>query len=294
MKFRTLRHSFKEALRSIKRNGLMSIVSITTVMVSLLILGILILLVSNVNFMADNLEKKLEISVYLEDNLSDAQLRLLKMDIEKIAGVKSVKFVSKEEGLENFKAQIGDNGEIFSLLEKNPLPDTFEIKTDQPEMIKSISEKIAKLDGVSEVEYGREVVEKLLKVTNAIQKIGAILIIALVIATVFLISNTIKLTVFARRKEIHIMKLVGATNWFIRWPFIFEGMILGFIGAMLASLILLEGYQLLVKNLYNTIPFIPLVAPSSISTHAMSVLIVLGIGIGIIGSVLSMRKFLKI
>lgn len=295
MKIRTWEYFIREAVISLKRNSLMSFASISTVALSLLILGIFLVMVLNLNNMASTLETQVQISVYLQDNLTDLEMREVGTRITKLPGVTQVMFVSKDEAMARFKKRLGEQQGILAALgETNPLPNAFEVKVDKPERVKPVAQAIGQLKGVENAKFGQEVVEHLFNLTKMMRLFGLVLIIFLALAALFIISNTIRITVFARRKEIAIMKYVGATDWFIRWPFLIEGMMLGIGGAVIAVLLLSETYSALTQQVYQSLAFLPLIPQYPFITNISIVLIVTGAAIGALGSSISVRKYIKV
>ncbi len=295
MKISTWEYFIKDAVVSLKRNSLMSFASISTVALSLLILGMFLVMVLNLNNMASNLESQVQISVFLQDNQNDLEMREIGTRISKLPGVVQVNFVNKDEAMKRFKERLGDQKSLLSALgEGNPLPNAFEVKVDKPEKVKPVAQAIAQLKGVENAKFGQDVVEQLFTLTKMIRIFGLVLIIFLALAALFIISNTIRLTVFARRREIGIMKYVGATDWFIRWPFMLEGMILGFGGAVLAVLLLNQTYGALVNQVHDSLAFLPLIPKYPFITNLSLVLILLGTAIGALGSTISLRRFMDV
>lgn len=295
MKIRTAEYFIREAVTSMRRNGLMSFASISTVALSLLILGMFLVMVLNLNNMAQALESQVEISVYLQDDLSDLEIREIGTRITKMQGVNQVLFVSKSEAMERFKQRLGDQqGMLAALGDTNPLPDAFEVKVDKPEQVKLVAQAVNELKGVENAKFGQEVVEHVFTLAKMIRIFGLILIVFLALAALFIISNTIRITVFARRREIGIMKYVGATDWFIRWPFLIEGMILGFGGALIAVLLLSQSYGALVSQVYQSLAFLPIIPKYPFITNISLFLLVVGTAIGALGSTISLKKFMKV
>lgn len=295
MRIRTIEYFVKEAISSLRHNGLMSIASVSTVALSLLILGIFLVMVLNLNNMANVLESQVQISVYLQDSLNERDVREIGTRITKLPGVTQVNFVSKDEALQRFKQRLGEQQGILSALgDSNPLPNGFEVKVDKPERVKPVAQAVSQLKGVENTRFGQEVIEQLFNLTRMMRIAGFILIIFLALAATFIISNTIRITVFARRKEIAIMKYVGATDWFIRWPFLIEGMILGFTGALIAVLLLSRTYGALVSEIYETMAFMPLIPKYPFITNISIVLLLVGTSIGAVGSTISLRRFMKV
>lgn len=295
MKIRTIEYFIKEAFGSLRRNRLMSLASVCTVALSLLILGMFLVMVLNLNNMASNLESQVQISVYLQEGLSDVETREVGTRITKLPGVNQVIFIGKEEAMSRFKQRLGEQQSILKALDdNNPLPNAFEVKMDRPERVKPVAQAIAQLKGVENAKFGQEVVEQLFALTKMVRIFGVVLIGFLALAALFIISNTIRLTVFARRKEIGIMKYVGATDWFIRWPFLLEGIILGFGGALVSVVLLNQIYGALIQQVYESLAFLPLIPQYPFITNISLVLLVIGTVIGALGSTISLRKFMQV
>jgi cell division transport system permease protein len=295
MKIRTVEYFIGEAISSLRHNGLMSVASITTVALSLLILGMFLVMVLNLNNMASALESQVQISVYLQDNLSDRETRELGTRITKLQGVTEVNYVSKDEALSRFKKRLGEQqGLLTALGDTNPLPNAFEVKVDKPERVKPVAEAVGQFKGVENAKFGQEVVEHLFALTRMIRMFGLVLILFLALAALFIISNTIRITVFARRKEIGIMKYVGATDWFIRWPFLIEGMILGFGGALMSVILLTKTYSVFSEKVYESMAFLPLIPKYPFLTNISIALLVIGTAIGALGSTISLKRFMKV
>lgn len=295
MSFSTKEYFIKETYKSIRRNGFMSFASISTVAVSLLVLGMFLLIFLNTNNLAKYLESQVQVSVYMQDDAGAGELTSVREQLQKMPGVVKVTSVSKEQALERFKERLGDQEQLLNSLGKdNPFPNSFDVQVDNPERIKAITPLIGQLPKVETAKFGQEVVEHLFQLTRILRFGGVVLIIFLAMATLFIISNTIRLTVFARRKEVVIMKYVGATDWFIRWPFLLEGMTLGFFGAILASLFINSIYSALLDRIHATLAFLPLLPPSPLLGYVTLFLLAAGTGIGALGSYISLRKFLRV
>jgi cell division transport system permease protein len=295
MKIRTLEYFVKEAVASLRHNGLMSLASVSTVALSLLILGMFLLMVLNLNHMAATLESQVQVSVYLQDDLNEEDASSVGQQLSKIPGVKKVEYVTKDQALQRFKERLGEQQSILNALgETNPLPNGYDIKVERPEEVKGIAQAIANIKGVENVRYGKEIVENLFSITKMVRTFGMILIMFLAFAAMFIISNTIRITVFARRKEIGIMKYVGATDWFIRWPFLIEGMTLGFVGALVAVLLIMKTYAVVTGHVAESIAFLPILPRYPMLMYLTVFLLWVGTAIGAIGSAISLRKFLKV
>ncbi|MBE6098574.1 MAG: ABC transporter permease [Anaerovibrio sp.] len=295
MKISTLEYFVREVFNSLKRNNWMSVASVGTVAVSLFIFGMFLMLVMNMNKMVESLESQVQIKVYLKDNFSRDDARDLEVDLKNMQGVEKVTFVPKEEAMEKFKERLGDQKTLLEALDDtNPLPDSFEVMLIQPELVKTAAEAIEKYEGVEAAKYGQDVMEHLFDITRLIRIFGFALMFVLALATLFIIANTIRLTVFARRKEIAIMKYVGATDWFIRWPFVLEGMVMGLFGSLIASIILRFSYAGITAKIYSTLAFFPLIPEYPFLDYVTCVVMLGGMIMGAIGSAVSIKRFLKV
>lgn len=304
MIFNTLFRHLREGIKNVFRNGWMSVASITSIVVSLFILGIFILLVVNVNSFADEADSQVQISVYLGNNVEEGLRDQLRSNIGAMDEVSRVTLIPKAEGLKDFREKLGEEGK--DLLEgydenTNPIPDTFKVEVIEPTTVPYVSSKITALNEkypdnpIYKVNYGKGTTEKLFKITRAVRNIGFAFVGGLGLMAMFLISNTIRVTILARRREIGIMKLVGATNSFIRWPFFVEGALIGFIGSMVTVGVLYFGYGELVASLNGDITFaFRLVPLEEIGMKLSALILGLGLLIGIWGSTMSIRKFLKV
>ncbi|MEE8564523.1 MAG: permease-like cell division protein FtsX [Atribacterota bacterium] len=294
MIFENMGFYFREALLSFRRRALISMATILSITTILIIVGVFLLISINSSLFLENIESQLEIVVYLEDNISKAEQNNLKSNITSIDGIKEVKFVSKEEAYQRLLKNLGEQKDILSAIEKNPLPASFEIQVKDPEVIEQIANRIAEFKKVEEVEYGREIVEKLLNFTYIFRGAGMLILALLVFASILIISTIIKITVYARRNEIEIMSLAGATSWFIKWPFIIEGFLQGFISAVLSVIILYNLYFFATNKVHQVIPFLPLVADYMDLLPIGISIMLLGSFVGILGSMFSVGKYLDV
>lgn len=295
MNVRSWGYALSAATSSIRKNGPMSAASISTVAVSLLVLAIFLLLAVNLEHMATTLESQVEIRAYLASDWDRAKKVDLEARIGAIAGVREVTFVTREEALERLKQQFGpQQGLLEAVEEMNPLRDAFEVRVSQTDLVGPAAEEIGQLPGVEDVTYKQEIVERLFQLTRALRLAGLVLVLCLAAGTLFIISNTIRLTIFARRREVGIMKLVGATDSLIRWPFVLEGMILGLLGAALATLAAWLAYIRLVRAISLALPFLPVLPGQPLLRELAVLLLTLGAIIGAAGSALSLRRFLRV
>jgi cell division transport system permease protein len=305
MKFSTLLRHIREGLKNIVRNGWMSFASMSSIFISLFILGVFVLLAMNVNLMADQIESKVQIRVFLNTDVDDAKVAELQNKIGNMPEVSKVIFVSKEEGLQILREAMGDeNGDWLEGYsdENNPLMVSYTVEVYDPQTVQLVADAIQAINStdsdepIYRVKYGQGTIETLFKITNALRYIGLVIVVGLGVTAMLLISNTIKMTIVARRREIGIMKLVGATNAFIRWPFFVEGALIGLVSSVITAGIMILGYSQLV-NLTQTELSLMLITLVPLKTAALNVsVLIIGIGtlIGILGSTISIRKYLKV
>ncbi len=301
MKIDTMIRHVKEAFRSLSRNRMMTLSAISAVAVTLFIFGIFIAVAMNIQFLAKELDKQMALRASISPTATNDDIERLQKEIGKDSEVKSVSFVSKEEGLRRMKEQWGDDSDDFFRGlegEDNPLPHMLVIVPQNPQEIKALAEKIENNNKnyIDQVDFGGGVTDDLLSFSSWIRNIVLVLGIGLAILSAFLISNTIKLTIFARRREIEIMRLVGASNWFIRWPFFIEGAVIGILGAIVpVGLVLLIYYSLLnalgVESSYSFFQLLPM---WPLSLYIAGITIALGVIIGVWGSLISVRRFLRV
>lgn len=297
MKSRTFRRHIRESLKSLSRNGWMTFASVSAVTITLILVGIFFVIMMNLNKVASTIEEDVEIRVHIDVASNGTDHQTLKNAIEQLPEVKSVRFSSKQKELDNLIKSTGDEGEAFKMFEQdNPLNDVFIVKTKNPADTIKAAKKIENMDYVSKVRYGQGKVEKLFNFIKVSRNVGMVLIVGLLFTAMFLISNTIKITIVARRKEIEIMKLVGATNAFIRWPFFLEGLWLGILGSFIpitvVATIYYNAYEYVAPRLEGN--FIEILHYSPFVYQVSALLILMGSCIGVWGSVMSVRKFLKV
>lgn len=297
MKSRTFRRHFRESFKSLGRNGWMTFASASAVTVTLILVGVFFVIMMNLNNVATSIEEDVEIRVHIDAAATEEDQQILKEQIEQISEVGSVEFIPKEEELDNMINSLGDEGEAFRLFEQdNPLNDIFVVKTKNPTDTIKTAEEIQELSYASNVKYGQGEVERLFSFINISRNVGLVLIIGLLFTAMFLISNTIKITIVSRRREIEIMKLVGATNSFIRWPFFLEGLWLGILGSILPIAIIATSYSYVYDYIAPRLDghFIQILEFNPFVFQVSALLILMGALIGIWGSLMSVRKFLKV
>lgn len=293
--FSSLGYFWKETFYSLFRNKFMAVASVLTVTLSMFILGVFLCAVLNINHMATYLENQVEMTVYLKDGLNTEQVMAVGKKLKALPDLKEIKFTNKDQAMAEFKQRLGDQQGILDAINGNPLPSSYSTSFATPASLKNAVSIVTQYSEVDSVQYGQDIIEQLYKVAQVIRIGGIILIVFLAGAELFIISNTIRLTVFARRREIQIMKYVGATNGFIRWPFIFEGMIIGFIGSGLSAFILWEGYKVVLMEMAQAgLVFIPMIPLWPFIGYMTVMLLAAGIIIGILGSTISLRKYMKV
>ena len=296
--FRILNKNISESFKGVFRNFSLSLASISCITITLIMVGFSILLSYNVNNFTSEIEKDLTIVVFLDRKIESTDIEVLETRIKTLDNVKGVKFNSKED----VKKEMQDESEIFKSImeqyteETNPLQDSFLIKVNDIKQIGKTADNIEKLDKVELVKYGEGSVEELVKIFDMVKKVSYIAVGALVLVTVFLISNTIKITIQSRRREIEIRRLVGASNSFIRRPFFFEGVILGFLGSLIPIAVCCYGYSYLYDRLGGQVftAIIKLIKPSEIMLILVAALFGIGIVVGAFGSYRAVRKYLKV
>ena len=289
-------YNIKQGFIQIFRNRGMSLASIFSILAMLLILGLFFVITVNINLFTEVVKQDYDqVEVFLLDDTTKAQAEELMAQIKTQEGVSSVTYRSKADALNIMKERWGESGYLLDSLGKNPLPASILISVDSLENAGRIAAYAGSLDGIDDVQYYKETVEKLTKITNFLQ-IGALIIMGfLVIVSVVVVSNTVKLTVFARAKEIAIMKYVGATNWFIRGPFLAEGIIIGVLAALLSTGCITLIYDRLIDAIGSQVLAIvscPLISVSYMTKNLIVIFVALGASIGAWGSIISMRKFL--
>lgn len=294
MIMKNLLYFCREALKSMARNRVLSIATISTVAVCILILGMTVLGTLNASRFMRQLESDIEIMAYLNKDLTESQIKDVKKDLTGIPGVQEVVFVSKDEALQTLQESFGkDQYNLKQTLGKNPLPDAFDIKAADPHQVPDIAAQAEKVYGITKVNYGKEMVTSLFTATRWIRILGMVFMALLSLGAIFLIATTIRLAIFARRKEIYLMKLIGSTDWFIRWPFFIEGILLGAMGALIAILFLAPAYGSLIGNV-QTVAFMPLVTNHALLTQLFASLVLVGACLGVLGTFISINRFLDV
>lgn len=296
--FRIFGRNIRDSFNSVFRNFSLSLASISCITITLLVVSIFIILSYNVNNFTKLVEKDVTIVAFLDVDIAEEEVKTIEEKIKRISNVQTYKYESKQqiaedmmEGNETFKGIMEGWSD-----EENPLNPTFQVKATSIEEVEGIAKQIEKIEGVSEVKWGQDMIDSLITVFDIVRKVCGVTVVALILVTAFLITNTIKITILARKREIDIMRLVGASNLNIKIPFIFEGLFLGIIGSVVPIVATMYGYTELYSNFNGQLfsPFIKLVSPEPFIYILSSILLIIGILVGMFGSWRAVRKHLKI
>ena len=290
--------SISESMTNVGRNLSLSVASISCISITLILVAVSIILSQNVNSFTTSIEKDVTIVVFIDREAEEEDVKKVGIQINSLDNIEKVTFQSKNET----KKQMQEDSEIFKSImesyddETNPLQDTYLVKVEDINLIGDTAKKIKEFDKVSVVKYGEGMVEELVKIFDIVKKITYVVVIALVIVTAFLISNTIKITITNRKREIEIMRLVGASNSYIKLPFFFEGLWLGFIGSIVPIFACCYGYLYLYNRLGGQLftAIIKLVKPDALVFNVVLSILVVGVIVGAFGSYRAVRRYLKI
>lgn len=296
MIFRNIKYFFVQGFKGLVANSLMTLASVGIVIASLVLFGVFVLFGMNLNYVGEQIKEQCEINVYLPKDMTRDEVREIGSKLGEIEYVREAHLYTKEERLQNYKEGVYEGRvEVIDTLEQdNPLRDAYVLSLTDVSRAKQVADAAARIEGVEEVKNSQDLFRKIISITNAVRHASVWLLLILAAISVFIISNTIKLGMFSRRKEINIMKFVGATNWFIRWPFIIEGMILGCIGAAAASAIIIAGYGSVLPSAAEFMGNIKLLGVSEILHSVIIGFFAMGMGIGMMGSAMSIRKHLHV
>lgn len=294
--FRIFFRSIRDALKSVVRNFSLSFASIMCTTITLILVAVAVVAAANVNNATKLIEDELTIVTYLKKDVTEEQIENIKSEISSYKNIEEVTFKSKDE----WKLEMSEYDDSFktvlNYLDENPLMDSFVLKVNDVKKLSETSEYIKAINGVDTVKYGEGMVEQVISVFDIVQKIVVVVVIALVVVTSFLISNTIKLTIFSRRNEIEIMRLVGASNITIKLPFLFEGFIIGLIGSIIPVCITIYGYVILYSRLHGKLfsNMIMLIKPYPFVFGVSLIVVAIGALVGMYGSIKAVRKYLKV
>ncbi len=291
-----IRYFLSETVNNLRRNALMAVAATSTVAISLLLLGGVEILGMVVGNVTNSWEAKVEISTFLRDDASSGEIQALESEVAQMPEVKDVTYVSKAQAYGEFKETYADTPQLYEALSPDSLPASLRIALTDAQYTQEVAARIQGASGVDEVRFGGEIIRRLLQVNTLLRTVTLVLSVILMIASAALIANTIRLGIYARREEIGIMKLVGATNWFIRIPFMLEGLVAALLGALLAAGIVWFADAMLFTRLAQAVPFL---APAfNFSTRELmtvvAALVAVGTGVGLVGSGMATRRFLQV
>lgn len=294
--FSRFAYTIKQSFSQIGRNKAMSLTSVVAITAMMLILGLFFVAFLNVDLFAKTIEKDYNVvEVFLDNNADDAIKESVKSKINSISGIEKVEYRSKQDAINIMKKRWGDNAYLLDNVDKNVLPDSYIVFVKDQSVGNEVNHKISNLKGVDSVNYYQDTVSKLTKITHFIQVSSIVVMIFLIIVSTVIVANTIKLTVFNREKEIEIMKYLGATDWFVRAPFLMEGIIIGIISSLISTGLMYLIYEKLVTIFGDDIMRIlsvPVLTSEYLIPNLAMIFASLGIGIGTCGSIISIRRFL--
>lgn len=285
------------ALKSLRRNFSVTLASIATVTATILIFGIFLMVALSVNHLVRNVEEQTVVRVFLQNEATQEQKAGLETRINGLPGIQKLSYEDRVTAFNNAKASLAEDSNLlegFSAQANNPYPDSYIVNLERPDYVEALVTAVAGQPGVESVSNDSETVNTLINWAKTIRTIGVIIFAILILVSLFLIGNSIKLAVFGRRKEIEIMKFVGATNWYIRWPFIIEGIIIGLLGAGIAVVLLYYGYRYAYAQAQISLPFVSLPGPAVIRDWLSWQFLLAGMLIGALGSFFSIRKHLNV
>lgn len=294
--FRIIGRSIRDAFKSVFRNFSLSIASILCATITLMVVAIAMVIAGNVQKATESLESELNIVVYVEKNATEDDINYLKSSISAIEGIDEIKYKSKNEWKLEISDYSTDIGVVFEAYDENPLLDSFIIKVKDVNDLDNITKKIRELDNVESANYGEDTVDTIISVFDVVKSVTIIVVVALIFVTAFLITNTIKLAIYARRNEIEIMRLVGTSNAAIKLPFVIEGFIIGLLGSLIPIIITIYGYVIAYNKLGGHLltDLIMLISPYNFIFYVALIIAGLGAFIGMLGSLNAVRKYLKI
>lgn len=299
MKFNIISYLIGEGFKNVFKNKKSTFSAIISMCISMLVFGLFFLIGENVNHIMNTVEASQEIQVFIKNDATEEEIKEIGEKIKAIEGVNKATYVSKEEALDIMQEKVGEKSYLLKGYEENNfLPASYKITLTDLKLASQVEAQINEIENIKKITSSNETISKLISIAKVVRIITAAILIGLVVGSIFIIANTIKLTVYARRREISIMKYVGATNSFIRWPFSVEGIVIGIISAAISVLIVGGVYKITAAKLLETTIVkslgITFVGFSQMFTMIILVYLCLGIGIGIIGSTLSMKKYLEV
>ena len=298
MKYNRLGYLIGEGLSNVFKNKKSTVASIVIMCATMIIFGLFLIIGENVNHFVDNLKLQQGFQVFMKEDATQEEMDKVKEDIRALDGISTIEFVSKEQGLNTMKEKLKDEKGVLDGFNVQKIKASYIVKVTDLERSKTIQSEVEKINNVVKITNSNETAMKLISIAKVIRIATGIILLLLIIISTFIISNTIKLTVHSRRKEISIMKYVGATNSFIRWPFIVEGIVIGIISSIISIIIVGGTYNIITTKMaasdFVRVMGMNLLGLNEMLTSIIIVYLILGIGIGTVGSVVSMRKYLKV
>ena len=293
---RSFGYYWKEGFRNIFKHGFMSIAAVIIMIACLLLTGTVTLIAYNINLSIIDLQQSNEIVVFIDDSLTTREARALATEFERIDNIATVDFEDRDEALEIYRQQLGEDADILADFDSsnNPLRNSYIFTLKDPTQAEQTIEEIQQVEGTDRIRADEEVISKLIQVQRVFNIISLAMVVALTLISIFIIANTVKLAMFARREEISIQKMVGATNWFIRWPFVIEGMVLGLLSGGLAFFAEWGPYHEMARVVGDVIPYFQVAAFDSVRMLVLGIYLGAGVLFGIGGSVTSIRKFMNV
>ncbi|HIV98122.1 MAG TPA: permease-like cell division protein FtsX [Candidatus Agathobaculum stercoravium] len=287
---------WKEGFRNIFKHGFMSIAAVLIMVACLILTGTVTLIAYNIDLSITELQQSNEIVVWIDEDLTTREARALGSEFNRIDNIATIEFVDRDEALEDYRQQLGEDADILEDYgsDNNPLRNSFVFTMKDPSQAEDTIAQIEAVEGTDDVRADEAVISKLMQIQRVFNIVALAMVVGLAVISIFIISNTVKLAMFARREEISIQKIVGATNWFIRWPFVIEGMVLGLLAGGLAFLAEWGLYTELFNIVSGVIPYFQLVAFDSVRWLVLAVYCGAGVLFGIGGSVTSIRKFMNV
>ena len=286
------------ALVSLWRHRFMTGATVLTTALMLLMLNVFVVLVTHLNVALEALEHRVNVIAYIREDAPPGKVRELQSSLQNRSDVLEVVYVTKDEALARLREHFADRAELLAMVSDNPLPASLEIRARNPESLENIvsllETKVGPESVLEEVALQEDIVERLLSLTTATRVAGVAMTVGLAVVSLFIVINTIRIAVYSRRQEIEVMKLVGATDWFVRWPFVFEGMLYGLLASLLTLLIVVPAYDPVVENFWALLSFLPVERDPQFVTKLALMTMVVGIALGAAGSYISVRRFLEV
>lgn len=291
--FTNLEFFVVEAFRNIRRSFLMSFVAIGIVTVSLFIFGMFLLFVVNLSNIVAEMGSRLDLVAYVDKELTLEEASAIQVKIGQVPGVIKVEYISKDEAWKNFREDFSEKLDLSEVVRDNPLPNSFAVEVRTPEILPGVAKQLANFSEINELRYSGKLIKQIQILIAAVRIGGIVLVLLLFMATLLIVVNTIRLTVMARETDIYIMRLVGATDSFVRWPFVIEGVLIGILGGVLGTLILKSSNDAVVFRVQAALPFLPVVKDAGVLNIIYIAVLVTGVMLGMLGGYISISRMLK-